>query len=114
MKRVTLGVVMFLVSAGWAVAQSRDIEPNTWTDPGTGCRYLVSPVGISIRFTREGFPDCPGRRQAGVEGALPPLPGPNFAAGPDPCRELVGSINRNSDRIRDLERAIERAARDRR
>jgi hypothetical protein len=41
---------------------------NIWTDPETGCRYFlykegwaqVAIGGMSIRFRKDGKPDCPG------------------------------------------------------
>lgn len=57
-----------------------DKEGDTakWTDPETGCVYLLyhdgfgqSSVGsLSIRFTEQGLPDCPGTRAVTL---IPPV-----------------------------------------
>ena len=42
-------------------------EPVVWRDQDTGCAYLLTPSGgISLRYRRNGTPDCPGATDSGV------------------------------------------------
>jgi hypothetical protein len=35
-------------------------QPVVWRDPDTGCGYFLTPQGgVSVRFRRDGLPDCP-------------------------------------------------------
>lgn len=36
---------------------------NVWTDPTTGCVYYSTGHKMSIRYLRNGQPDCPGTRR---------------------------------------------------
>ncbi|MEG3175827.1 hypothetical protein U1872_06265 [Sphingomonas sp. RB3P16] len=69
MKRVSIAIALLALS-GCMVATAPQSADNTaiWTDPSTGCRYIVYRDGLgntsvgslSIRFRRDGKPDCPG------------------------------------------------------
>ncbi|WP_349368129.1 hypothetical protein [Salinarimonas sp.] len=59
MIRPTLAVLALLAAMAAAQAQD-DTEPFIWSDPDTGCAYLVAPgTGITPRLRPEGVPDCP-------------------------------------------------------
>lgn len=43
--------------------------PFVWTDPESGCRYLVAPgAGLTPRLRADGLPDCPDARRWLSEG----------------------------------------------
>lgn len=85
MKTLLKGLVVFAVSlALLTLLYGCGANPNAangnatalWTDPSTGCRYILFRDGIgsnavgslSIRFNADGTPDCPGVKH---EQALP-------------------------------------------
>lgn len=59
-----------LLSACGARPPTRSDATALWTDPSTGCRYIVYRDGtgnyavgsLSIRFKEDGTADCPGKR----------------------------------------------------
>lgn len=54
-------IISILLAASTAAAQTATPEPTLWRDPDTGCVYLVAPQGgITMRYSRNGLPDCPG------------------------------------------------------
>ena len=64
-----LVLIATILGAGYAVTSgAKDKAPkefSIWEDPETGCRYLRSAGyqgNFSIRFRRDGTPDCPGPR----------------------------------------------------
>jgi hypothetical protein len=67
-------VAPLAVVCAWpALAQS----PSLWRDPGQGCTYVVTPQGgVTLRYRRDGSPDCAEARTApgfGSSGS-PPVP----------------------------------------
>lgn len=60
MIRPTLAALALLVAASAAAQAQDEPEPFIWSDPDTGCAYLVAPgTGITPRLRAEGVPDCP-------------------------------------------------------
>lgn len=61
--RLVLAALALLAALATAQAQgdtTMDAEPFVWSDPDTGCAYLVAPgTGITPRLRAEGVPDCP-------------------------------------------------------
>ena len=56
-----LTIISALLVTSAASAQTATPEPTPWRDPETGCVYLAAPQGgITIRYSRNGLPDCPG------------------------------------------------------
>ena len=54
-------ILLVLSMISTAAAQTATQDPTPWRDPETGCTYLVAPQGgITIRYSRNGLPDCPG------------------------------------------------------
>jgi hypothetical protein len=85
--RTTLLIVCILVAAP-AVAQD---APSVWRDPEGGCTYLKLGDTFSLRYQRDGLPDCPDARRETSPSMSPP--------------DQTGSVTR--DDVRDLTRAIE-------
>ena len=85
--RTTLLIVCILVAAP-AVAQD---APSVWRGPEGGCTYLKLGDTFSLRYQRDGLPDCPDARRETSPSMSPP--------------DQTGSVTR--DDVRDLTRAIE-------
>lgn len=68
MKRLTLVVAFALAGCGANPSEADGKHTAKWTDPETGCVYLLfrngfgqSAIGsLSIRFRADGTADCPG------------------------------------------------------
>lgn len=68
MRGAVLLLGLLLAGCG-AHAPTREDATALWTDPSTGCRYIVYADGVgntrvgslSIRFRADGSPDCPGK-----------------------------------------------------
>ncbi|MGP9819099.1 hypothetical protein ACTZWW_03700 [Salinarimonas sp. NSM] len=65
MRPLTLFAIPFALLLAAAPATAQDSpdaarDPFVWSDPDTGCAYLVAPgTGITPRLRAEGIPDCP-------------------------------------------------------
>jgi hypothetical protein len=81
-------LVASLLSIAPAIAQE---APSVWRDPEGGCTYLKLGDTLSLRFQRDGLPDCPDARR---ETSPPPVPSNG-----------QGAVTR--DDVRDVTRAIE-------
>jgi hypothetical protein len=72
-------------------------EPVVWRDQDTGCGYLMTPSGgISLRYRRNGTPDCPDAADSGVidETAR------GFARGLDALQREVDRLRERYDQRR--------------
>ncbi|WP_372422154.1 hypothetical protein [Salinarimonas chemoclinalis] len=55
-----LALAATLGAAAPSLAQDAPRDPFVWSDPDTGCTYLVAPgTGLTPRLRAEGVPDCP-------------------------------------------------------
>lgn len=67
-------LLLGLLLAGCTIESPDDNDTDKWTDPETGCVYIVVDkglgqgrvYGITIRFRADGKADCPGNRADGV------------------------------------------------
>lgn len=63
---IAIAFALFVTSCGPTAPGENN--RRLWTDPSTGCVYIVYKAGagtaavgsLSIRFRRDGKPDCPG------------------------------------------------------
>ncbi|MFC5487558.1 hypothetical protein, partial [Microvirga aerilata] len=55
----TLILVVSLLSTTPVLAQD---TPAIWRDPESGCTYFRLGDPLSLRFQRDGLPDCPDAR----------------------------------------------------
>jgi len=61
MMRIVILVASILSTAS-AVAQD---APALWRDPDGGCTYFRLGDTLSLRYQRDGLPDCPDARETG-------------------------------------------------
>jgi hypothetical protein len=85
--RIALLIISIFVAAP-AVAQD---APALWRDPDSGCTYLRLGDTLSLRYQRDGLPDCPDARRETSPSLSPP--------------DQIGSVTRND--VREVTRTIE-------
>lgn len=90
-----------------AIAQD---APSVWRDPDGGCIYFKLGDTLSLRYQRDGLPDCPDVRRE---------TGPSYMASTDPetavtrddVREVTRAIEGLNRRMDDVKREFERRGR---
>jgi hypothetical protein len=55
MIKVAIGAILFTVPLA---AMAQESEPSLWRDPDTRCVYLKLGDTLSLRYRRDGTPDC--------------------------------------------------------
>lgn len=55
MIRIALAIGLFALAAP---ASAQETAPSTWRDPDTRCVYLRIGDSLSLRYRRDGTPDC--------------------------------------------------------
>ncbi len=102
----TVILVASLLSIAPAIAQD---APALWRDPEGGCIYFRLRDTLSLRYQRDGLPDCPdARREAGPPGSPPDETG---AVTRDDVRDVTRAIEGLNRRMDDLRREFERRGR---
>ena len=99
--RIALLIISILVAAP-AVAQD---PPSLWRDPEGGCTYLKLGDTLSLRYQRDGLPDCPDARR---EAAPPDQTG---SITRDDVRDVTRAIENQNRKLEDLRREYERRGR---
>ncbi len=82
--------ILAVALATLAVVPALAQEPTLWRDPAQGCTYLVTPQGgVTLRYRRDGSPDCQDVGSAAGASAAAPAPAaePRAAFGPPAARE---------------------------
>jgi hypothetical protein len=102
----TVILVASLLSTAPAIAQD---APALWRDPEGGCTYFKLRDTLSLRYQRDGLPDCPdARREAGPPGLPPDQTG---AVTRDDVRDVTRAIEGLNRRMDDVRREFERRGR---
>jgi hypothetical protein len=99
-----------LVASILSLAPARAQEaPSVWRDPDSGCTYFRLGDTLSLRYQRDGLPDCPDARRE----ANPPLMPSNDPAAVtrDDVRNVTHAIEGLSRKLDDLRREYERRGR---
>jgi hypothetical protein len=55
---------------GIAPAFAQD-APSVWRDPDRGCTYLKLGDTLSLRYQRDGLPDCPDAKREASPSSMP-------------------------------------------
>jgi hypothetical protein len=102
----TVILVASLLGTAPALAQE---APALWRDPEAGCTYFRLGDTLSLRYQRDGGPDCPDARQD-VRPAPPPA-SPSEPVTRDDVRDVTRAIEGLSRRLDDMRREYERRGR---
>jgi hypothetical protein len=98
----TVILIASLLSIAPAIAQE---APSVWRDPEGGCTYLKLGDTLSLRYQRDGLPDCP---DAGREAAPPDQTG---SITHDDVQDVTRAIENLTRKLDDLRREYERRGR---
>jgi hypothetical protein len=100
-------LIAVLLSITPATAQE---APSVWRDPEGGCTYFKLGDTLSLRYQRDGLPDCPEVKREvspptmATTGQPPPITR-------DDVREVTQAIEGLSRKLDDLRREYERRGR---
>ena len=90
-----------------AMAQN---APTIWRDPDGGCLYFKLGDTLSLRYQRDGLPDCPDvSRQTGSSSVT--SADPETTVTRDDVREVTRAIQGLNRRMDDVKREFERRGR---
>ncbi len=105
MRTVTL--IAILLGIVPATAQE---APTVWRDPDGGCLYFKLGDTLSLRYQRDGLPDCPDvRRETGSSSMT--STDPETTVTRDDVREVTRAIEGLNRRMDDVKREFERRGR---
>jgi hypothetical protein len=51
-------------------ATAQEVPPSTWRDPDTRCVYLKVGDALSMRYRRDGTPDCASVQQDSADASI--------------------------------------------
>jgi hypothetical protein len=97
-------LIASILSTAPVIAQD---VPALWRDPD-GCTYLRLGDTLSLRYQRDGLPDCPDARR---EASPPPMPSNGQAVTRDDVRDVTRAIEGLTRKLDDLRREYERRGR---
>jgi hypothetical protein len=84
--------------------------PSLWRDPDGGCTYFKLGDTLSLRYQRDGFPDCPDARREIIPSPMAPSD-QGKAVTRDDVRDVTRAIEGLSRRLDDVKREFERRGR---
>ncbi len=99
-------LVASLLGIAPAIAQE---APLVWRDPEGGCTYLKLGDTLSLRYQRDGLPDCPDARREASPSPSPPDQTGSVTR--DDVRNVTRAIEGLSRRLDDVRREFERRGR---
>jgi hypothetical protein len=106
MIRTAIAASTFALTCMSAVAQ--DAPPSTWRDPDTRCIYLKVGDTLSLRYRRDGTPDCASVPQATSGATITRNDLQDLTRSVEALRRDIGGVRRT---LEELRRDTERNAR---
>ena len=102
-------VTLIAILLGVAPAMAQD-APIVWRDPVGGCLYFKLGDTLSLRYQRDGLPDCPDVRR-GTGSSSMTSTDPETTVTRDDVREVTRAIEGLNRRMDDVKREFERRGR---
>jgi hypothetical protein len=93
---------------GLAPAFAQEV-PSVWRDPDGGCGYFKLGDTLSLRYQRDGSPDCPDARREARSPSM--TTDQERAVTRDDVRDVTRAIEGLSRRLDDVKREFERRGR---
>jgi hypothetical protein len=106
MIRTAIAASTFALTCMSAVAQ--DAPPSTWRDPDTRCIYLKVGDTLSLRYRRDGTPDCASVPGATSSATITRNDLQDLTRSVEALRRDIGGVRRT---LEELRRDTERNAR---
>jgi hypothetical protein len=90
-------------------AGAQEAAPSTWRDPDTRCVYLKVGDTLSLRYRRDGTPDCASVAQATSGATITQNDFQDLTRSVEALRRDIGGVRRVLEELRrDLERNARR------
>jgi hypothetical protein len=102
-------VILTALFLGIAPAMAQE-TPSLWRDPDGGCTYFKLGTKLSLRYQRDGLPDCPDVRRETRPSFIPPSE-QDATVTRDDVREVTRAIEGLNRRMDDVKREFERRGR---
>lgn len=80
--------------------------PSTWRDPETRCTYLKVGETLSLRYRRDGTPDCASVPQVSASTAVTRTDFQDLTRSIEALRRDIGGVRRE---LGDIRRELERS-----
>jgi hypothetical protein len=101
--------ILFVSLLGIAPAIAQE-APTVWRDPDGGCMYFKLGDTLSLRYQRDGLPDCPDVRRETSPSSITPTDQEKVVTRDD-VREVTRAIEGLNRRMDDVKREFERRGR---
>jgi hypothetical protein len=83
-----------------APAMAQDAAPSTWRDPDTRCIYLKVGDTLSLRYRRDGSPDCASVPQVSAGATITRNDLQDLTRSVEALRRDIGGVRRELEDIR--------------
>jgi hypothetical protein len=107
---VTMRAAILMASLLSIAPATSQEAPSIWRDPDGGCTYFKLGDTLSLRFQRDGWPDCPEVKRE-VSSSPMTTPGQPPLVTRDDVRDVTQAIEGLSRRLDDVKREFERRGR---
>jgi hypothetical protein len=91
---------LLIVAASLVSLPALAQEPATWRDPATECTYLKVESALTLRYRRDGSPDCPNVRQPPTNATITQSDFQDLTRSIESLRRDIGSVHRELEDLR--------------
>ena len=103
--------ILLIIATGLTLAAApalaQEVMPSTWRDPNTQCIYLKVGDALSLRYRRDGSPDCASVPQDTAGAMITRNDVQDLTRSIEALRRDIGGMRRE---LEDLRRAVEQSA----
>ena len=97
MIRTAIAASMFALAMP---AMAQETAPSTWRDPDTRCVYLKVGDTLSLRYRRDGTPDCASVERDVADAGITRSDFRELARSIEALRRDIGGVHRTVEEIR--------------
>jgi hypothetical protein len=95
-----MGTTILLAATSLTMPARAQNRPDTWQDPETRCTYLKVGETLSLRYRRDGSPDCASVPQVARETGVTRNDLQDLARAIDGLRRDINAVRREQDNLR--------------